>query len=219
MLKDSTLRAMPNSALKVYRLFKKKIMHRDVHVRLDAVSVRHVARYAMANDVIAGRNVLDAACGSGYGGYVLHQAAEYTGLDLDRQALKNARRLFPWLRFLEGSVFDLPFENASIGAVVTFETLEHIRQPERAMAEFARVLSPGGVLIGSIPINHPDRIYHVRPYSATEAYEIFASDKRLKVTNVMLQTGAFQIQPIEDRPDRLAAIDGGTLLVSLSKSR
>ncbi|MGW1809123.1 class I SAM-dependent methyltransferase [Streptomyces sp. NPDC002078] len=218
MLKDTALRVTPGSALKVYQFLKKKIAHRDVHVRLDAVSVRHVARYALANDVIAGRSVLDAACGGGYGGYVLHKAAEYTGLDLDGQALREARRLFPGLRFLKGSVFDLPCENASIGAVVTFETLEHIRQPERAMAEFARVLSPGGVLIGSIPINHPDRIYHVRPYSATEAYEIFTSDERLKVTDVLLQTGAFQFEPIEDSPARLAAIDGGTLLVSLKSS-
>jgi SAM-dependent methyltransferase len=43
------------------------------------------------------------------------------------------------------------FREAEFDAVFLVEVLEHVRNPQRAIAEIARVLKPGGVLIGSTP--------------------------------------------------------------------
>lgn len=43
------------------------------------------------------------------------------------------------------------FDNASFDAVFCMDVLEHVRSPVTALAEIARVLKPGGILIGSTP--------------------------------------------------------------------
>lgn len=215
-MKDTIYRLAPESARTAFQLFKKNVMRGDVHVRIDATATRHIARYLRANEIVAGRDVLDAASGSGYGAHVLHSALSYRGLDLDKSALREARRWFPGFQFLEGSVYDIPMKSGCVDAVTSFETLEHIEQPERAMAEFARVLRPGGLFVGSIPINHPERIHHVRPYSAIEAYEIFTSSTDLIVVGVSAQASAFDFAVVHDYPQSLSGIEG-TLFITLEK--
>ena len=97
--------------------------------------------------------------------------------------------------------------------MVSFETLEHVQEPHRAMAEYARVLRVGGRLIGSIPIDHPDRIYHVKPYSAAEALDIFSSCARLRVDMIHRQ-GDTTVVPWNGTTDQWS---GGTMLVHLSR--
>jgi SAM-dependent methyltransferase len=46
---------------------------------------------------------------------------------------------------------DLPLEDSSIDLVVTQETLEHVRNPFKAMDEIQRVLKPGGTLYCQLP--------------------------------------------------------------------
>ena len=48
--------------------------------------------------------------------------------------------------FRQGSAYELPFADATFDAVFSHALIEHLREPERAMAEFMRVLKPGGVL-------------------------------------------------------------------------
>ena len=45
----------------------------------------------------------------------------------------------------------LAFPDASFDVVVAGELLEHVRFPERLVAEALRVLRPGGLLMGSVP--------------------------------------------------------------------
>jgi len=50
------------------------------------------------------------------------------------------------LEFRQGSVYALPFEDASFDAVFSHALLEHLKEPVKAAAEFRRVLKPGGVI-------------------------------------------------------------------------
>jgi SAM-dependent methyltransferase len=84
---------------------------------------------------------------------------------------------------LRGDATQLPFEDNTFDAIVTSEVLEHIQNDVTAIAEFHRVLKPGGSLAVTVPTWFPEKINwmlsdeyyapksvggHVRIYSATE---------------------------------------------------
>lgn len=118
----------------------------------------HWHRYALAQPLVAGRRVLDAACGEGYGSaFLAAGAAEVTGVDVDAQTIDHARRRYggrPGLEFRHGSVTALPLADASVDVVVSFETIEHLDEQARMLSEFDRVLAPGGCLLISSPDRH-----------------------------------------------------------------
>jgi SAM-dependent methyltransferase len=114
----------------------------------------HVHRYAFARDLVAGLNVLDAACGEGYGSALLStKAAHVTGVDISAQAIEHASARYPSdsLTFRVSDCLTLPFEAGEFDCIVSFETLEHLEDHDGLMAEFQRVLKPGGFLLISSP--------------------------------------------------------------------
>ena len=212
-MKSALYALAPDAAKNTYQRLK-KMVGADVHAHVDRIALRHVARYLFANEVLAGRDVLDVACGSGYGALVLNKAFSYRGLDLDIRAVQEAKREFPEFNYDRGSIYDLPLPDASVSGATSFETLEHVDQPERAMRELARVLKPGGVLVGSIPINHPDLIHHFKPYTAAEAFAIFDS-AGLTFTGLHVQHEmTFRQIAAGDVND----VPGGTLLAVMTRS-
>lgn len=92
---------------------------------------------------------LDLACGTGDLGRLL--AARYptgclVGLDLSREMLTiaAARGGPPCLRYLQGDMHSLPLATASCDLVTGGYALRNAPDLERALAEIARVLRPGG---------------------------------------------------------------------------
>ena len=138
----------------------------------------HWHRYLFAAAHIAGRDVLDAACGEGYGAALLARSARsVTGLDIDGPTIAAARAKYamPALRFEAGSVTAMPFADASFDCVVSFETLEHLAEQQAMLVEMRRVLRPHGVLIISTPnrVEYSDKRdfhneFHVRELSEDE---------------------------------------------------
>jgi SAM-dependent methyltransferase len=136
----------------------------------------HVHRYAYARALVGGKRVLDAACGEGYGSALLAaQAATVTGVDLDAPTIAHARKRYAAisnLSFVDASVTALPLADASVDVVVSFETIEHLpaREQPRMLAEFARVLAPGGLLVLSAPdrIEYSDKRGFVNPFHLHE---------------------------------------------------
>lgn len=131
-------------------------MLREAGRRADA----HVARYMLARQFIRpGDHVLDAACGLGYGTAILSDgtlAASLVGLDADRWAIDYAADHYGRHRrrvaFETRNITDLECLPAgSFDAIVTFETLEHLADPDAFLAACQRLLTPAGRVIGSVP--------------------------------------------------------------------
>lgn len=100
-----------------------------------------------------GSSVLDAGCGPGTitlglartvaPGYVFGVDVEDSQFD---QARVEAHREGLSVEFRQGSVYELPFEAQQFDAVFSHAVLEHLSDPAAAIAEFRRVLKPGGVI-------------------------------------------------------------------------
>ena len=147
-----------------------------------AIWYEHWHRYAVAAALAAGKRVLDAASGEGYGSFLLaRDAASVVGVDVSADAVAHARQRYARanLRFEAASVTTLPLPDASIDLVVSFETIEHLTAQAPMLAEFRRVLAPDGVLLISSP-NRPvynegggiDNHFHVRELEPRRACRI-----------------------------------------------
>jgi SAM-dependent methyltransferase len=112
----------------------------------------HVYRYAFASGSVAGKRVLDIACGEGYGAAALQKAgaAHVIGVDVSEFACKHARNKYGFDARV-GSAEKIPVPDNCIDVVVSFETIEHVPNPGRFLDECARVLVSGGRLVISTP--------------------------------------------------------------------
>lgn len=138
--------------------------------------VEHWHRYHFAARWAKGLRVLDAACGEGYGSALLaRHATHVTGVDLSPEAIAHAKRAYASLantEFIEASIAKLPLPDASFDVVVSFETLEHIPVQQEFIAEIARVLKPGGVLVMSCPnkLEYSDKRHFDNEFHVKELY-------------------------------------------------
>src|SRR3954453_2093509 len=109
------------------------------------ITTRLVGPLLDAAQVDRGARVLDVASGPGYvAAAAAERGAVVVGVDIADGMLSLARRLHPQLDFRFGNAEALPFADGSFDAVVANFVLLHIGRPERAAAEFARVLDAGG---------------------------------------------------------------------------
>ena len=114
----------------------------------------HAVRYRFALEWCEGLDVLDAACGAGYGASILSTVARRVlGVDVSADAVAYARSHYgsEALSFEVMDVTALELPDASVDVVCSFETLEHVENPVMAVSEAARVLRRRGVLIASTP--------------------------------------------------------------------
>lgn len=138
--------------------------------------VEHWHRYHFAARWAAGKRVLDVACGEGYGTALLARvAAHATGVDIAQQAIDHAQREYAGVahaQFLCAPCTKLPLPDASVDVAVSFETLEHIAEQEAFVAELARVLVPGGVLVLSCPnkLEYTDKRDYHNEFHVKELY-------------------------------------------------
>jgi len=95
-----------------------------------------------------GTRVLDVATGPGWvAAQAAGRGASVVGVDVAEAMIARARSAHPGLEFRQADAHELPFADASFDAVVGNLAIMHLSRPERAMAEFVRVLRPGGRLV------------------------------------------------------------------------
>jgi len=136
----------------------------------------HWHRYHFVAPLVAGREVLDVACGEGYGSALLaRRAARVIGADIAPTAIAHARSRYAEdrnLEFREADCAALPFPDASFDVVVSFETIEHITAQAAFLDEVRRVLRPEGLAVLSCPnkTEYTDARDHVNAFHVRELY-------------------------------------------------
>lgn len=115
----------------------------------------HLNRYAMTRPFCKDKRVLDVACGEGYGSFLMKQwgALQVDAIDIDESTVKKAQHLFGSdnVRFHCHTAEELPFESYTFDLITSFETIEHLDNPEKFLKEIKRVLRPGGTILLSCP--------------------------------------------------------------------
>jgi ubiquinone/menaquinone biosynthesis C-methylase UbiE len=101
---------------------------------------------------VAGKTLLDVGCGDGeLASQLGRRGAVVTGLDADPVMIAAAHRRSEiektQLRLVEARAQQLPFDDESFDCVLAVTVLCFVQEPERAVAEMARVLKPGGRLV------------------------------------------------------------------------
>jgi SAM-dependent methyltransferase len=130
---------------------------------------RHVATYALCEPFLPPGRVLDVGAGTGHSHHLL-APRETVGLDLDADALAGQDR-----ETVVADMRELPFPAGSFASVLAVQSIEHVPDGERVLAEAARVLEQTGVAVFVTPnrltFAHPDEIidpYHYVEYDPAE---------------------------------------------------
>jgi SAM-dependent methyltransferase len=98
------------------------------------------------------QTLLDAGCGEGFVAEIFlreMQALQITGFDVLADSVKLAQLRNPRGSFSVGSIYEIDQPDSSHDVVVAFEVMEHLHEPDKALAELARVAKDYVVL--SVP--------------------------------------------------------------------
>jgi len=124
----------------------------------------HLARYSFAAQFAAGKPVLDAGCGTGYGcTEMAPDAQRVAGIDVASDAISYAREhsAAPNVRYAQASATAIPFNSASFQLITAFEVIEHLTDWRALLAEARRVLDADGLFL----VSTPNRLYYAESRS------------------------------------------------------
>jgi SAM-dependent methyltransferase len=102
-----------------------------------------------------GSSILDAGCGLGEVLADMPDGYRLFGFEFPKSNVEFCkRRLEGRAEVKQGSIYEIPFPDASMDAVLCLEVLEHIEDDARAVRDIARVLKPGGIFIVAVPYTY-----------------------------------------------------------------
>jgi SAM-dependent methyltransferase len=145
---------------------------------------RHEVVYQRLAQHCAGREVLEAGCGEGYGADLIARVARRViALDYDETAVAHVRARYPRVQVIHGNLTELPLPDSSVDVVVNFQVIEHLWDQDRFVDECARVLRPAGLLMVSTPNritfspgrDTPINPFHTRELNANELTQLLVN--------------------------------------------
>ncbi len=161
----------------------------------------------------SGERLLDVACGSGSPSLRLAKltGCDLLGIDIHEQAIANANALARREGVAQRAVFErldasqpLPWPPASFDAVMCIDAVNHLPDRRFVLAEWARVLKPGGRLLFTDPIVVTGPLSHSEiAVRSSVGFYLFVppgEDERL------LRAAGLEVEVVEDLTDKMADI-------------
>lgn len=145
------------------------------------VARRDLAIQFLSQVIPADARILDVGCGTGKGQESFGTLGSVYGVDFSQDALEfcHQRGL---LRVARADAQALPLQDNSLDVVVTLDTIEHVPDDQKAIAEIARVLKPGGHLLINVPAYqwlwgpHDVALMHFRRYSRSQVRKLLTDN-------------------------------------------
>jgi len=140
-------------------------------------------RYFYALNFISGKEVLDCACGIGWGSCLIANggAKSVVGVDLSPNAIESAQVFYSGenINYILGTVHDID-SDIKFDLITSFETLEHVDDPIDFLKSLKTSLKPDGLLLLSTPNafcfkydkDKPYNPYHLHEYTKGELFQL-----------------------------------------------
>lgn len=150
----------------VRNLFRKKVLgqrfdlghgtERQIATNLWGIRADHKSRYRFASSKLLGVNILDAACGIGYGSFILakgNNRRKIWAVDKNEPAHYFGKAHYEHKNILRIPLFleDISKLDKKFDGCTCFETLEHLNDPVIFLKELHALMKPGGKLFASSP--------------------------------------------------------------------
>jgi SAM-dependent methyltransferase len=130
-----------------------------------------LARYqemlpSLADWLVDGETILDVGAGGGDAKRFLDTLParpRWVGIEIDPGRAAQCRRLgYAEVHAVDLAAEAVPLPDGSCRAVIASHVLEHLEDPARAVADWIRVLAPGGVLLIGVPMHLPPTAWLMR---------------------------------------------------------
>jgi ubiquinone/menaquinone biosynthesis C-methylase UbiE len=175
------------------------------------MELEHWNRYMAFQYLAESKDILDIACGEGYGTDLLASIARTaTGVDLAAKNIDHANKKYAAgrdnLKYVAADGCNLPMEAGSIEVLYSFETIEHLEYIPAFLSSLSRVLSHGGVGIISTPRPNIDP-RSGKPYNPFHMNELSVAEfdshlkEHFKFVAIAGQSGGFPCEIHRDFDD------------------
>lgn len=140
----------------------------------------HIARYKLARDIFLEKKyikkILDIGCGTGYGTAYFSDyfSCNIIGIDNSNKAINYAKNQYNvnHLIFQTMDALNLKIPSKSVDAVISFEVIEHVNNPQKFIKEIKRVMKKNSICILSTPnknltskgLKKPHNPYHIQEF-------------------------------------------------------
>lgn len=164
-----------------------------------SVESEHLDRYNFITKYVKNKTVLDIACGCGYGSYLISKygmANEVCGVDIDEDSIRYGNHRYSCDRIKRFVSNALNFShNKKFDVIVSFETIEHIKEFEDLILKFYDLLEQNGLLFISTPITYkstttPANKFHEIEWNFFDFHNLFS--KKFKIEEIYLQNVFFK---------------------------
>lgn len=129
-------------------------------------------------------NTVDVGCGPGFVSQILSSSQNIKtvyGIDFSLTSIKRCRQDVPAGHFFVGDIYRMSCQDGAFDSVMCMETLEHLEQPARALAELFRVCKVGGHVVITIPNGAIDEyVGHINFWTEQEFRALLSGERITK---------------------------------------